>query len=95
MTISLTLTVEILLGKESDRHLLTSTPLLSEANPRVRRPQRPVSPRCWLGWGCCSCQRSGGQHGGEAARPDSITFIMTPPLHQALTCTRLCAGAGR
>lgn len=38
MTISLTLTAETLPGKESDRHLLTSTALLSENNPRERRP---------------------------------------------------------
>lgn len=38
MTISLTLTVEILLGKESDRRLLTSTPLLLEKNRRKGGP---------------------------------------------------------
>lgn len=38
MTISLTLTAEILLGKGSDRHLLTPTPLLWEKNRRKEGP---------------------------------------------------------
>lgn len=42
MTISLTLTVEILLGKENDRRLLTSTPLLSQKNPQERQPPRDL-----------------------------------------------------
>lgn len=61
MTISLTLTVEILLGKENDRRLLTSTPLLSQKNPQERQPpetclaQTPSRP----GW--LRCRRSWGQ----------------------------------
>lgn len=52
MTISLTLTVEIVPGKGSDRHLLTSTPLLlSEKNPRGRRPgDLPRQVPLGLGW---------------------------------------------
>lgn len=58
MTISLPLTAETLLGKESDRHLLTSTALLLENNPRERPPPRPAWPGCHSGWGGCSRKRS-------------------------------------
>lgn len=61
MTISLTLTVEILLGKESDRHLLTSIPLLSEKNPQGRRPLETCLAQMPSGLGLLRCQRSWGQ----------------------------------
>lgn len=61
MTISLTLTVEILLGKENDRHLLTSTPLLSQKNPQERRPPETCLAQMPSGLGLLHCQRSWGQ----------------------------------
>lgn len=78
MTISLTLTVEILLGKENDRHLLTSTPLLSQKNPQERRPPETCLAQMPSGPGLLRCQRSWGQLGGEARRPRSIHSFVHP-----------------
>ena len=95
MTISLTLTVEILLGKESDRHLLTSTPLLSENNPRERRPWGPVWPRCRLGWGCCVVRGVGvsTEERLDASTPSAHCSSRDLPLW-VLTRTGLWARAG-
>lgn len=82
MTISLTLTVEILLGKESDRHLLTSIPLLSEKNRRRRGPLETCLARMPSSRDCCVVRRAEVSCEGEAGCPDSIcSFVhLTTPL---------------
>lgn len=78
MTISLTLTVEILLGKENDRHLLTSTPLLSQKNPQERQPPETCLAQTPSRPGGCVVGGAGVSHGGEARRPSSIHSFVHP-----------------